>query len=728
MAFSIHWTIPFVSLRTKKLYTVNIYSESYSGDPVVLKGGAQPFVTDEDINEDMFTPIRTQSGYIRIVDDGKDAADTPLANNWWRSFIPSTDSDRPVTLTVTDEGVTTVVWHGFMQSQNFSGTLYGNPQEREFPVIGATSVIAGEDIQFNRGLKNFAFLLKDVCDTIDVMSGGSRTPQDILLSNGVIHIDTIMVQGGVDARQWLQTKIDWQNFATEDGEGVLIAKYSLYEVLEEMCRFWGWTCRIHGTTLYLTCADDYDEYAFLVLSRSDLDTLAFATQIDTSTGSVVSPNLVTLQDTAEHPIFASTNNEDYKIQGPHRAVVTADCNKQDTIVEFAPKEVEDWIEQGSSYSWVQGGDDLVGYFTCPGGAYEETGKQGTNLGTLTLKVSTSLYGGLSRRQIYQSTDSDSPLLADMLMSLANRPNYNESIIQLQTLRPMSFGGGSISLGGTLWRGAEQIQHEQNLYVIRMRLGIGMTRETAKWWNMKKDISYPNETITSGWSTTMTDFNVPLVGNTLKSTGVSLNVSAILDIHLVYGYPAIPIPTNQNLYGYVFIDILYGYDYSNGNQFDDFQIANFSIEYSRDTYEIPTSLNVIRPRELVTKRVTSKEYSAVNTNDSKEEWKASCIFASDNNMEYGYGLLLDGNGNIKPTVNYGGSSEHPEQHLADRVANYWAVAKRKINAELLANIVPDITPENKVKMTTDPSDHTVFAPISISRDWRDDIVKLSLLQI
>lgn len=700
-----NYTITFKSLRAGTVYTLNIGGGS--GTAVALHGGAEPFTTDEDASEDQFTPIRTQSGYFRIVDNGYAANGTTAFD--WKDLLPATDSERPVTLTYGG----TVVWQGFMQSQTFSGALYGNPQEREFPVICPLGVLSGVDIDFNAGLKNFAYLLKSVCDTIDSKSGN------------VVTITSIVIQGGSDARNWLLTKIDWQNFATEDADGVMRAKYSIYEVLEDMCRFWGWTARTKGTVLYLTASDDSAEQSFLTLTRTQLNQLANETSTSAGSTSSTIPS-VTLTDASNNHIFASTDQTDSKVQGPHRAVVKSDCNEHDTIVKFAPKDVEDWIEQGSSYTWVQGDGDLVGYFTCPGGAYAQTGKQGTNLGTSTLKVSTSLYGGLSRRQIYQSTDSDSPLLADILMSLANRPNYNESIIQLQTLRPMSFGGGSISLGGTLWRGAESIQHERNLYVIRMRLGIGMTRQSANWWYMKKDISSPNETITSGWSTTINDFNVPLVGNTLKSTGVSLNVSAIIDVHFVYGYPAIPIPTNQNLYGYVFIDILYGYDYSNGNQFDDFQIANFSIEYSRDSYEIPTSLNVVRPRELVTERVTTKEYSATNQNDSKEEWNANCIFASDNNMEYGYGLLLNSSGNIISTVNYGNSAEHPEQHLANRVTTFWNTAKRKIDTELQANKVGDVTPNTKVTISGE-SGYT-FTPIAISRNWRDDVLKLSLLQL
>ena len=76
---AIHWQIPFKSLRSGTLYTVNIYDADYTDStPVVLKGGAQPFTTQEDDNDDLFTPVRTQTGYLRIVDDGKTSFLKPI--------------------------------------------------------------------------------------------------------------------------------------------------------------------------------------------------------------------------------------------------------------------------------------------------------------------------------------------------------------------------------------------------------------------------------------------------------------------------------------------------------------------------------------------------------------------------------------------------------------------------------------------------------------------------
>ena len=705
-----NYKIQFVSLRAGTTYVLNIGGGS--GNAVQLSGGAQPFTTEEEGSEDMFTNIRTQTGYFRIVDNACDydgnVIDATAGQDWWKDLIPATDSDRPVTLTVGN----TVVWQGFMQSQTFSGQLYGNPQEREFPVICPLGVLAGEDIDFNAGLKNFAYLLKNVCDTIDMKSGGSMSG-GVITVNGAVHISDIYVQGGADARQWLLTKIDWQNFASEDSDGVARAKYTLYDVLEDMCRFWGWTARTKGTALYLTCADDSAEQNFLKLNRTQLDTLASATT-DTTTGSIVAPTTVTLADTAADPIFASTNQEDYQIQGPHRAVVKAECNEHDTVAQFAPKDIQDYM--GDSYTWErrEGYPSMVGYFTTPS-------KTATNEGSSTMKVTTGTYGRISRRQIYQSTDAESPVVGDMLMVLENAPSGNASI-QLQTLRPMSFGGGSISFEGTLWRGAETLQQNENRYAIRAKLGIGMTRASAKWWYITGEISGQ---ITKGWDTQERIFDIGLKGNNLN--GAAANLGELWLDPMLYIYPAIPV--EENLYGYIFIDILYGKDYTNLNNFGNFEIANFAVVFKRDTYYIPSSVGEVRPRELKTKRVTTKEYTATNSNASKDEWNANCIFASDNNMEYGYGLLLNASGNIIQTVQYGGSAtnqQHPEQHLATRVANYWATTKRKIDPELLANKIPAVDPTNIVKVGTDTV--TTYAPIAISRDWRDDVTKISLMQL
>ena len=67
---AIHWTVTFKTLRGGKTLTASVYDNLYSGQPIALKGGAEPFVTNENNDDDPFKPIRTQTGALKIVDDG----------------------------------------------------------------------------------------------------------------------------------------------------------------------------------------------------------------------------------------------------------------------------------------------------------------------------------------------------------------------------------------------------------------------------------------------------------------------------------------------------------------------------------------------------------------------------------------------------------------------------------------------------------------------------------
>ena len=117
-----NYSISFKSLRTNSVYTLNIGGGS--GTAIALKGGAQPFTTEENDDEDQFCPIRTQTGHIRIVDDGKDANGNALSADWWKDLAPINDTERPVTLTGVDANGNSLgtLWQGFMQAQNFGGT------------------------------------------------------------------------------------------------------------------------------------------------------------------------------------------------------------------------------------------------------------------------------------------------------------------------------------------------------------------------------------------------------------------------------------------------------------------------------------------------------------------------------------------------------------------------------------------------------------------------------
>ena len=687
-----NYSITFVSLRSSTTYSLEITGGS--GAFIQLKGGAQPFSTHEDDDEDQFAPIRTQSGTIRIVDDGKDANGTDLGTDWWKDLAPVNDTERPVTLRA--NGV--IHWQGYMQAQNFGGTLYGNPQEREFPVQCCLSVLAATQVSTTQSqLNNLAFLLKYIFDSVPSHS-----------------FSTYYFQGGADAREWLLKRFDWHNFLTDGQDEDLEPKYNLFEVLEDVCRFWGWTARTWRSVVYFTCADDAMETRFLELTQYGLNLMANGTASGDTVDTYIS-------DTISGDVFASVSNDDFKQRGPNKATVKSDVNDEDTLIEFAPPSVEKKMDE-SGYSWVAGEEAGTGYFTTTPIYSFSTNQMWGNANAL---------GGFCRRQIFEDPNSDKPSKEDMMIARQGY-TFGSVINKIGTKKSINFTGGSLKLSGDLFVGAKRWQGSNDKDWLYLQIGIGPDEENAKWFQITvQDTPNPVKTITHSWVSTPQDLISVVSGGNFNGIGIDY-----YDYGRLHRAPlnldAIPCDAADGLYGCVFIRITgmkYGYG---AHTMESFEVGNLKLAFTRDQVFFPTSTDQPRPRTMSEERVTSQKYMAMNNNQTHEEWNADCIFASDNNMKYGYGLLINTDGTFMKKAQYNGvaNAEYPEQHLANRVASYWSVSRRRMGVELRANtrttngtLMSSITPRHLLTI-----DGTKMHPVAISREWRDDVVILSMLEM
>lgn len=690
---AIHWQIPFVSLRSGTAYTVNVYDADYTGNPITLIGGVEPFSTEEDGDDDPFAPVRAQSGHLRIVDTGYAADGTTPFN--WKDFVPATAAASPVTLTHVSGGSTVVDWQGFIQSQDYSGTLYGNPQERDFPVYCALSLLeAQEPSTTDLDKHNFAWLLNYAISTIET------------LSSNAVGFDTFIIQGNQDAQFWLLKQFSMMNFMEEndDPDAEITPQYNLFEIMEDTMKFWGWTLRSQGRNIFLTCHDDLTEPKFVRMTRANLQSMAGGALAGTN-------NVDFITATLSGDIFASTDNDDFKRRGPSKVVVQADCNEQDTLAEFAPPSVRETFES-SGYGWVAGDEPGTGYYT--------TTQRGW-FDSLLMSGTSTNYGGFCSRQIYSSAESDSPTKAD-IMAIWQGYTYGQPVIKIQIKKHYKFAGGSLKISGDVYDGAKKWPNSDENDFLLWHIGIGETYETAKWYYISVNNS---GWIYHGWQTTQE--TVTSIVNSSGFKGVGKFFSGSLS-GVSVEYPGIPL--EAGLEGYIFIDIL-GMNYEYTLQAAHFEVANLKVEYSREETIIPSNINTTSKARVMAKdRVSTFEYKATNNNGTGEEWNADCIFASDNNMEYGYGLIVNTDGTYMDKVRYGhdlsgddqDTEEHPEQHLADRVAAFWATSKRQVTTELRTDAIPAITPIHKVTL-----DSTTFYPTAISRDWRDDVTILTLLE-
>ena len=70
-------------------------------------------------------------------------------------------------------------------------------------------------------------------------------------------------------------------------------------------------------------------------------------------------------------------------------------------------------------------------------------------------------------------------------------------------------------------------------------------------------------------------------------------------------------------------------------------------------------------------------------------------------------------------------QHPEQHLADRIVNFWAAAKRLVTADLQTQMVEQSAPITPLSHMVLGQTH--FRTLAISHQWRDDVTTLKMIQ-
>lgn len=680
---AVHWTISFKSLRAQTVYTASVYDSSYSGSAIPLLPAEEPFTTEEDNDDDPFKPLRTQTGYLRIVDNGKDANGNAFD---WTDLQPKTDYDRPVVLT---NAGGTVVWQGFLQAQNFSGELYEPTQEREFPIQCALSMLASQYPSTTYiGIVNFAYLLNTVSSALSTVSGS------------VVAFDSFVIQGGVDARNWLLKKFHWANLMKEDSDEDVTPQYDMKTCLEDMCKFWGWTARTYRKTLYLMCPDDAAEQTLLTLTPAQLATMAGGTGDGTlSNNPFVRQNLT-------GDIFASTDNEDMVMRGPSKVTVKADCNEQSSVVEFAPPVIEKQMDDAGSYSWVQGAEELTGYYTTPL-------IQSVNSDILSGTATSD--GGFCRRQIYSSNEQVKPTNLDMIV--VNDASAANPVVSIQTKRMMSLSDGSLKFSGSVYRNEIPWDSENDDDILIVRIGIGLDRSSAKWYYIECD---NQGNISQGWDSNNVR-DTKLVIGTGEIKGIGMAIPTFIVAISALG----SIPTDSYMYGYVFVDFLGSYCdlYDPGFPY---QVGNFSIEFSREETYIPSNLrDSPRKRLYIIQRQSTYEYDAVIDKSTKDQQDIDMIYASDKDMNYGYGLLMNNDYSYMAFVYYGESLQHPEQHLADRIADYWASAKRMLTTELRTDVVESSS-------NIDPQKHLVldgvhYRTLSINHQWRNDVTSVKMIE-
>lgn len=334
MSWTTHWQCSFQSFGGSQ-YSVNICEQNYSGDVVELTGAEQPFETQEDDDDDIFTPVRKQTGYLRVIDtDG----------TLMEELMPANNTERLVRLveSVTSGGTTTEVtrWQGFLCAQAFTQTWDQNVRVLEMPI------------------KSILAALEDV--SIDTSLAGTDTYVAGLLTNGVaalmtdgtepfdtvVIIDDCLPQDGI-----LTHSLQYGIFFNEEeiaNQGDFVVEFTgqnYLEILKSVCAAYGLTARENGTSLYLAHYDLAGEHRLYTCTITWESFVSYAT---IGRGTIACNSDVSSEALLTAATFRGTDNTKSFVQGGRNARVVFSlgdynlslklprCSEDDsTPIEFA---------------------------------------------------------------------------------------------------------------------------------------------------------------------------------------------------------------------------------------------------------------------------------------------------------------------------------------------------------------------------------------------------------
>ena len=134
------WQIQFQSLKGVP-YTCNILESGYTGNIIRVQGAPDPFTVQEDNTEEYFHHVRTQTGYLRIIDTQTDMNGRAFD---WSEMIPSNNTAHQVQLLRNGE----LVWIGYMKAALFTTQAFDYGNVVEFPLICRLALLDSVQLSF----------------------------------------------------------------------------------------------------------------------------------------------------------------------------------------------------------------------------------------------------------------------------------------------------------------------------------------------------------------------------------------------------------------------------------------------------------------------------------------------------------------------------------------------------------------------------------------------------
>lgn len=242
---AVRWQMQFMS-KTGTLYTVRIFDDDYSGAITTLLPANEPFVTQEDDDDNAFVPVRYSTGYVRfIVEDLGVISD----------IMTTKVNGRYITLSETINGYIVVRWQGYMQTLSFQGPWEAAPHEIEFPIVSSLGVLDSMPYTPLREYMTLGYLFRRAIthDYMEFNTWNAPVRNSTPDFSAVIN-DDIFRQGDVE---------DWTVHVGYYADAAFPeTKMTRLDVIREICKFFGWSLREDGPDLYFVAVKGTNSYQY----------------------------------------------------------------------------------------------------------------------------------------------------------------------------------------------------------------------------------------------------------------------------------------------------------------------------------------------------------------------------------------------------------------------------------------------------------------------------------
>ena len=680
------YIIPFVTRRGRTLH-LHIGGASQQ---TVLEGCADTFYTEEDNDTDMFKPVRTASGYLRFQDEFDTAT--------WRSMLPDGGTSRPVTLVqMTGQSSWTTLWQGFVQPQTFDCGYPAAFTEHELPVMNRLAALEYFDAVFGGSHNYGSFVSIGRLIQLALSPVGSFSSTYIYFNGAVTLVKAI-----------LKTQVRDSFLIDTDTDGRQEARYNCLELLEEICRFFGYTCREVANSIYFTAMDDQDMGQYMCFIQGS-DNIPAANPTAVS----MAQNDVRL----ERSMLYGLDHSEEIVQGARSVTIEASVSPDRYVAEVTESELFDHYFDENRTAWegpvphagdAGAGEGVVARINFPAENGSGTLPSYQNDTMLVESYTRNDLGGPNRTWLW-IFDEQLDMAAYNWQTVLGIQSAGVGgsdygpLLRFTTRKALTFTYGVMVISCGTWGMGDIIAGTAH---CRLRIG---SEGNYRWWNG------------NGWDTT-------------DNGGFDV----YFDEHGIWDTRRFYMAGDKLPAGYC----VYTSDFSTPVRGNVMFVIDFVKEYralpssERGYVGITDCTITFLPGSIAGAGSPFVAYDDRNENTYKQaagqfadEVSVDTIFASFNQNTMGDTLLMDDALGYLTTLPYSASNDQrPEEHLLQRMVSFLSRTHDVLHLDVDSQSLWDatggfLTPKHFV---IDPQYRANYLPIAIAQEWRDEVTTLTLM--